>query len=155
MLDNDFRFTFRAMIFCKSKLHTYVRSRHYLENRWFMICIAGSTYLMRWFGALGLRFQDIGKRPRSDRLQFVALLLSIPCFKVSHAFFKFAYRLNQFHLRRLCGEDFFLKFYDRSIATGSVVDILKSLRDIKSGLDSAHASEYFSDHVSSSSAKAP
>jgi hypothetical protein len=39
-----------------------------------------------------------------------------------------------------------LQFYDRRVATGSVIDILKSLRDIEGGLKSAYASEYFGHH---------
>ena len=62
-----------------------------------------------------------------------SLLLSIPFFKASHFFFKFTYTINQRRLRLLRGQDFFLKFYDRGIATGSIINILQSLRNIKSG----------------------
>jgi hypothetical protein len=56
-------------------------------------------------------------------------------------FFKIVCTFNQGRLRLLCGEDFFLKFYDRRIATGSVVDILQSLRDIERGLERANSGE--------------
>ena len=102
---------------------------------------------MRWFGrvhAFFLRISEHALTPDAGKL--VILLLSIPCFKASHFFFKLAYTLQQRRLRLLCSEDFFLQFYDRRIATGSVIDILQSLRYIKSGLDGAEASKYFSNH---------
>lgn len=46
-----------------------------------------------------------------------------------------------------------MQFYDRSVATGSVVNILQSLRYIESGLKGAEASKNFTDHGVSSSAK--
>jgi hypothetical protein len=45
------------------------------------------------------------------------------------------------------GKDHFLKFYDRSVANGSVVDVLQSLRDIKRGLEEAEASDKHRGHV--------
>jgi hypothetical protein len=50
------------------------------------------------------------------------------------------------------GEDFFLEFYDRSVATGSVINILQSLRKIESGLQGANTIKYLSDHVCFSNA---
>ena len=117
--------------------------------------VAICTYVMRWFASAFFFFKRIGETSRFQLVKLVAFLFSVPCFKISHLFFKFTYHLNQFRLRRLCGEDFFLKFYDRRVAAGGVVDILQSLRNIESGLNGAHASKYLSDHVSSSNGKTP
>ncbi len=84
---------------------------------------------------------------RTNIGKFVALLICFPIFQASHLLFKVAYFLNQRRLRLLCREDFFLKFYDRRIASGDIVDVLQSLRYIKSGLDGAEASEYFGNHA--------
>ncbi len=104
------------------------------------------AYPMRGCGAASLWFQHIGERAPSDALHFIFLFLSLPFFEASHFCFKRSYTLNQRRLRLLCGEDFFLEFYNRRITTRSVVDILQSLRNIKRGLERADASKYLSDH---------
>jgi hypothetical protein len=104
------------------------------------------AYPMRRFGAASIWLQHVGERSRPQIFQLVFLLLSIPCFKISHFFFKLAYALNQIQLRRLCREDFFLKFYSYPVARGSITGVLKSLRNIEHSLKSAQASEHFSDH---------
>src|SRR2546430_498482 len=101
---------------------------------------------MRRFSACFVSLHGVSKRSTTVIGQLVPLLLSFPCFKASHFFFKLAYALNQRRLRRLCGEEFFLQFYDRRVATGSVIDVLKSLRNIKCGLDGAQASNRFTNH---------
>ena len=63
---------------------------------------------MRWLGALSLWFQGISKKSVAHCFQLVALLLSIPCFKASHFFFKIVYSLQQRRLRELGGEGFVL-----------------------------------------------
>ena len=108
-----------------------------LEDSLMSVLVAICTYLMRRFFAAHVFFYDVSERSSSDFLKFIALLLCFPCFKLSHASFKLAYRINQFRLRRLCREDFFLKFDDRRVSSGGVVDVLQSLRDIKRGLDGA------------------
>ena len=40
---------------------------------------------------------------------------------------KLSYRLNQRRLRRLCGEDFFLEFYDCRVASGDIVNVFSSI----------------------------
>ncbi len=103
---------------------------------------------MKRFGRLSVGFQRIGERcaATNQLLQFIALLLSIPCFKTSHFCFKLAYSIQQRRLRLACSEDFFLKFYHRRIATGGVVNVLQSLRNIESGLKSAQTSKDFPYH---------
>jgi hypothetical protein len=96
---------------------------------------------MKWFGTLHAILHSISERSPSNFLKFIALLLCLPCFKLSHAFFKLAYSLNQLRLRRLCGENFFLKFYNRPVAGGDIVDIMQSLRHIKRGLQGANTSK--------------
>jgi hypothetical protein len=61
------------------------------------------TNAMTWFAILHARLREIDKNARSDLGKLVALLLCVPCFKLSHLFFKFAYALNQRRLLRLRG----------------------------------------------------
>lgn len=139
-LDCYLRFTNWATIHGPdSKGRSCVVSWHYLEDRFSAILVACWTYLMRRFAALSIWFQRIGEGSPSKFLQLITLFLSIPCFKTSHFFFKQAYNINSTRLRRLRGEDFFLKFYDRSISLGSVVKVLQSLREIESGLKDAES----------------
>ena len=96
---------------------------------------------MRRFSICCLWLQRISKRIPSKIGQSIPLLLSFPIFKASHFCFKFVYALNQRRLRLLCGKDFFLKFYNRSVANGGVIDVLQSLREIESGLNGAESSQ--------------
>ena len=93
------------------------------------------------------RFKNISERSAAEVVQLVALLLSFPCFKASHFFFKLVYMFNQRRLLRLCGKDLFLKLYDRRVSDGSVVDILQSLRRIEQGLKDAEAGDYINRHA--------
>lgn len=104
---------------------------------------------MRWFGALCLFFQGISQRLMisGNRLQLIPLLLSFPCFEASHFFFKLGYAFQSRKLLLAGGEDLFLKFYNRRVADGSVVDVLQSLRRIKEGLEDAEASDKFRGHL--------
>src|SRR6266550_5207234 len=77
-----------------------------LEYRLIPLLIAICTYPMNWIGAACIRFQNISKGARPHFLQVIALLLSFPCFEVSHLLFKFAYLLQKRRallLRRKCG----------------------------------------------------
>ena len=123
---------------------THTTDKFKLKYRFLSFLIAVGTQAMRWLSVCCLLLQNISKRIPTKIGQSIPLLLSFPIFKANHLVFKFTYVLNQRRLRLLCGEDFFLKFYDRRVATGGVVDILQSLRYIKSGLNSAQASERFS-----------
>jgi hypothetical protein len=104
---------------------------------------------MRWFAARFFWLKFVGERSPSKVLKLIALLLSFPCFEASHLFFKITYALNQRRLRRLCGKDLFLKFYNRRIPAGSVVDVFQSLREIERGLNRTEACYQFSRHVAS------
>jgi hypothetical protein len=74
------------------------RFSHRLEKRLLSFCEACWAKPMRWFGAACLRLQHIGHSSESDWLQFIILLLSIPCFQASHFCFERAYFIG---LRRL------------------------------------------------------
>lgn len=90
-----------------------------LKNRFVPALIAICTQHMKWFATLHAYFWRIGENVGTDFAKLIAFFFCVPCFKLSYAFFKLAYRLNQFRLRRLCSEDFFRQFYDRSRATTS------------------------------------
>ena len=89
-----------------------------LENRFHAILVAICTQGMAGFAMCFRLFQHVSDHSGNKLYKAIALLLSVPCFRASHFFFKLAYALNQRHLLRLCGEDFFLKFYDRRVANG-------------------------------------
>ncbi len=147
LVQSNFGLAFRTTINgAHSKRPSCFVSWHLCEKRLLAARIAIWTYLMLRFSSLSQRFQNISKSV-PEWLQFVSLLFSIPCFKVSHFFFKRSYALQQLRLRRLCNEEFFLQFYDRRIATGSIVNVLQSLREVERGLKGAEASKSFPYHV--------
>src|SRR5947209_4973919 len=122
----DCVFAGRASPYLSCSIHLNV-----LQCRLMIMLVAICTYPMRWFGAAHSWLQHISERTPSQVLKLIILLFTFPCFKASHFFFKLAHALQTHRLRIACGEDFFLKFYDHSIATGSVIDVLESLREIK------------------------
>src|SRR5579863_5807890 len=127
----------------------YLRRRKsmVLHNYGFPIAIAMCAYPMRRLGIPSRWFQHHGECDSSETLQLIFILLSIPFFKASHFFFKLAYSIQQLRLRLACREDFFLKFYDRRVANGSVIDVLQSLRAIERGIQGAEASKDFPHHA--------
>jgi hypothetical protein len=122
-----------------------------LEDRFPSVLITLCAYQMRWLGSASLFLNRVGKACGVDFLQAIFFFLSVPFFKASHLFFKGAYALQQRRLRLLCGDDFFLKVYDRRVADGSVVDILKSLRHIEGGLKCAESGYRLTNHFAFSS----
>jgi len=107
---------------------------------------AGCAYAMKGFAIAHAFSNRKSHNTRSDLSELVASLICLPISQVSYLFFKPAYACNELRLGLLCGEEFFLKFYDRTVARGNIVDVMQSLRYIKSGFDSAEAGEYFSNH---------
>ena len=105
---------------------------------------------MRWCGAARLWLQHISESIPSKGLQLIILLLSFPLFEASHLFFKGAYLLNQFKLRRLGGENLFLKLYDNPLPRGDIVSVLYGLQNIKSRLEGADPAKYLCDHIARS-----
>jgi len=89
---------------------------------------------MRWFGWLSAGLQRIGHYPATNIFQFIALFLSVPCFKASHFCFKRAYGLQQLHLSRLAGDcarlggkDFSVQFPESIPEFGKVADLYQFL----------------------------
>lgn len=101
---------------------------------------------MRRLAVAHVLLQRKSERAATEVGKLIPLFLCVPVFKASHLCFKLAYTLNQRRLLRLCGEDFFLKFYGDSVARGSIVDVLQSLRKIEHGLERAKTSNHFTDH---------
>src|ERR1700730_18282968 len=95
------------------------------------------TKIMDWLSACHVFLQAISKNSRSQFLQFIALFLCFPCFKVGQFFFKVAYFLNQ---RRaliisrkytLLGLDNrALQFEDLSLKGRSITYVYHRLRDV-------------------------
>src|ERR1700733_8795366 len=96
---------------------------------------------MRWSGRFYVWLNSVNNGARSEGVHLIITLLTLPLFKISHLFFKLAYALQERRLRIACSEDFFLKFYDRRIANGSVIDVLYSLRRIVQGFEDAEAAQ--------------
>ncbi len=120
-----------------------------LDDRYSALAVAIFTNEMRRFARASLWLKHAGEARMPNVLKLVALLLSIPCFKVSHLFFKLAYLVNCRRLRRLSGQNLFLEFYDGRVATGRVVDILQSLRQIKHRLERTDTAKNLRNHSSS------
>lgn len=57
--------------------------------------VAICSYLMRCFGNVALMLKRIGDGPLPMWVKFIALLLFVPFFHVSHFFFKIAYQINE------------------------------------------------------------
>jgi hypothetical protein len=137
---------FRATPFrSHSKVLSRDICRHMLKKYLFPFLETICTYWMRRFAALCLWLQEPSDS-MPEFFQFISILLGIPCFKASHFFFKLTYSIQQRFLRLSCSDEFFFKFYNRPVASGSVTEILKSLYDIERGLDGAKTSKYFTDH---------
>jgi hypothetical protein len=148
-LHTDFRLTSRIGASVDGPLSESRSSSiiwHSLKERFFAALKAICTEMMRGFAFLCLCLQNVSDSA-PKWFKFIFLLLSIPCFKASHFFFKLAYAINQRRLRRLCSEEFFLKFYNGRIAVGGVVNVLQSLREIEGSLKRAESSESFPYHV--------
>lgn len=102
-----------------------------------MVVEAFCTQQMKWFGRVGVGLQSVGNYPVPNIHQSVALLLSVPFFKVSNLFFKFAYTLQQRKLVRLgrkCallgGKDYSLQFDDLRLDHLTIAQRYHRLRDI-------------------------
>ena len=117
-----------------------------IENRLSSLLVAVCTYVMARFSDASLFLYRVDEHTWGQLAKLIAILLAIPCFELSHFFFKLGYAVNQRRLLKLCGDDFFLKFYDRPVANGRIVDVLQSLRHIEHGLEEAKASDKFRRH---------
>jgi len=89
---------------------------------------------MRWFGAAGRGFYRISHYIRGKRYEFIPLFFALPCFKISHTFFKSAYFLQQRRLSRkgrecalLGGKDLSLQFSQRIPKFDEIADLYQFL----------------------------
>ncbi len=73
------------------------------------------TYGMLGFGALHGWLHSVSDYAIPKFLQFILLLLSVPCFEISHFCFKRAYLINQARMRRICSDRVALGFHDSSL----------------------------------------
>jgi hypothetical protein len=116
---------------------SHVRKTMQLEDALFSFLIAFCTKPMNWFGAACLFFQNASKRPSKNLFQLIPLLLSFPCFEISHLFFKLAYFFQQrkaLILSRKCTvvgiDDFGLEFDKLPLKRGSIPETYHCLRNI-------------------------
>lgn len=98
-------------------------------------------------GALGLWFQSVSENTLSQFGKLILLLLSIPCFKFSNAFFQFTYTSRQRRLRllgsqsaMLGGENYALEFEDLPLHLNRPAYIKERLRKIESRLKASENS---------------
>ncbi len=120
-----------------------IRGPHFfLKDRLDTILIAVCAKIMCWFGGVHNWLQSIRQRPSvPDLLEFVLLSLGVPCFKVSHFFFKLTFMLQQRklvllgrHCARLGGDDYSLQFNDLVLNKGEITETYQCLRDVASRL---------------------
>src|SRR3954470_12761415 len=114
-----------------------------LKDGLMSLLIAGSTKAMHGFAFCCLRLQLISERATTVIGEFVPLLLSFPCFKLSHLCFKLAYSLQQGKLVRMGGQNLPLKLNNRTLELGGIAEVHKTLRDV---LRSLERSEPAGDH---------
>lgn len=106
--------------------------------------VACGAQAMRWFAERCLRFQRVSERIFSKIGQLIAGFFSLPIFQTSQFLFERPKSLNQYRLVALRGEDFYLQFENRRIATGGVIDVFQAPRNIKRGAQSG--GKRFTDH---------
>ena len=128
--------------------------RFSLKDAFLAVFVALLTYIMNWFGDAFLTFQSVSKRSRSQCFEFVALLLSIPCFEISNRCFKFAYAINQRRLRRiglnnarLGGYDFSVEFDQLGQVIASAPHNHEGLNDIRRALERAERAADFGNAI--------
>lgn len=110
-----------------------------LKDRFDAVLKAICAQEMRRFASVTLFLQCIAENvgPLTHLGELVFLSLSVPCFKISHFFFKCAYaiqRRQMIRLGRKCaclgGQDFSLQFDDLAPHHSSVTHTYQRLRDI-------------------------
>lgn len=101
-----------------------------LKDRLLVLVVAVCTKQMIWFGALCLWLQSVSKRFDPGVCQFVTLLLSVPCFQLSHFFFKLTYRCNQIRVVLLRGQNNPLQFDDLRLDGCGLFQIYHRLSDV-------------------------
>jgi hypothetical protein len=102
-----------------------------LEDSLLAILVAVCTNEMRRNAAISGRLSSVSKRVTGYRGQLIVFFLSVPFFKTSQLFFQCSYTLQERRLRLLGFEDSFLKLHTRIVKSNSIIDVLKSLREIE------------------------
>lgn len=109
------------------------------------VLITSLAYVMRWFGACGVGFQRISETAGSDCFKFVALLLALPCFKISNPSLQVTFFRQQrklLALGRKCallgGKNYGLQFNNLALNGGKVVEFQKRARYVASRLQAAY-----------------
>lgn len=108
-----------------------------LKQRFAPLPVAVWANHVRWFGALGLRFQRVSERPSTNFLKLIALLLAFPRFKVSNVLFEGAFLLKQRDLLALgresallSGQNYGLEFNDFALNLGHIAKLQKTAREV-------------------------
>jgi hypothetical protein len=108
-----------------------------LQDAFLSLLITGLTNIMGWFGTACIGLQRVSKSSGGNGLEFVALLLSRPCFHLSNLCFKLVYSINQVRLRQiglycasLGGHNLALEFDDLGRAFTLASEPGQSLNDV-------------------------
>ena len=112
-----------------------------MQNRALAVLVAFFTYAMRWLALLHSALQRADEHTWGQFLKFVAVFLSIPCFHLFYALFKFTYLLRQRRLTFLgaqCallgGHDFSKQFDNLTLDHDSITDAHHAFRNFISAL---------------------
>lgn len=113
-----------------------------LQDRFDTVLKAVCAQGMKGFASLHAFFWGVSKKPLPQILQFVALLLSIPCFKAHQFFFEVAYAAGHRKLVRLGrkskalgGKDLSVQFGELRFDGLSDAQIYHRLRDLAGRLE--------------------
>ena len=106
-----------------------------LESYYFPILVAICACPMRYFGAAFWFFQYISKSNKSDIPSLIAGFIALPSFKLSHAFFKCAYFLQQRRLSRIGGKSALLGGEDLSLQFPESIPKFDKVADLYQFLD--------------------
>jgi len=133
--DRNLRFASNAVEYQPSHHHL----TRILKNELLALMKAVWAKPMRWFGAACIGLQNVSHRPLPNGLKFVVLLLSVPCFEVSHFCFKRAYAIDLRRMRLSGLDDLAKSLGDHALKLDgpgskrlSIAQTYHGLRDIES-----------------------
>ena len=115
---------------------------------------------MRWLAVCHARLRHVGEGTTIYGLEFVALLLAFPVFKLHNLLFKISYTIQQRKLRnigsecaRLGGQDYSLQFDNLALDYGSIADTYHGLQDCYGGIEGrfkrSHGAKVYNHHITS------
>jgi hypothetical protein len=93
------------------------------------------------FGRLHALFQRVDKKA-PFLFQYIALLLTFPCFEASHFFFKLAFFFQERRIALAGGENLLLQSDDRAVTSNRLTHAYEILRRIEHRLKPSNASEH-------------